>query len=120
MFGDIYPMKYMEKATDTFKRMKFQLSQVLPSLNQNLRSKQRKQDILYVVIDTSFRLHGEFYAEKELKVFLWNPQNVFTRMHRRKEGKIDVSCTSSGRDDQIATIVKLLNVIYESYGFNAI
>ena len=40
-----------------------------------------------IVIDASFRLHGEFYAEKELKVFLWNPWNVFTRMCTRKKGK---------------------------------
>ena len=33
-------------------------------LTPNLRCKNRKQ---YRVIDTSFRLHGEFYAEKVLK-----------------------------------------------------
>ena len=38
----------------------------------------------YRVIDTSFRLHDEFYAEKYSKVFLWNAWNVLTRMRRRK------------------------------------
>ena len=30
MFGDIYPIKYMRKTTDTFGRMKFQLTQTYP------------------------------------------------------------------------------------------
>ena len=40
-----------------------------------------------MVIDTSFRLHGEFCAEKYSKMFLWNAWNVLMRMHRRKKDK---------------------------------
>ena len=44
---------------------------------------------------------------------------VLTRMHRTKKGKEnDTFCTSSGRDDQIATNAKLLDITYESYGFS--
>ena len=56
------------KITDMFERMKFQLLQILPfQAKTYICCKQRKQDI---IIDASFRLHGEFYAEKYSKVFL--------------------------------------------------
>ena len=74
------------------------------------------------VIDTSFRLHGEFYAKKCSKVFLWNIWNLLTRIHRRKmkqETKNDAFCTPGSRDDQIATSAKLLDITHESYRFSA-
>ena len=97
-----------------FGRMKFWLLATnLTILSQNLCCKQRKEDR---VINVSFRLHGEFYAKKYLKVFLWNPWNVLTRMHRRKKRHF---CTYLRRDNQIATSAKLLDITYESYGFSA-
>ena len=39
-------------------------------------------------------------------------------LKERKEEN-DVFCTSSGRDDHIATSAKLLDIMYESYGFSA-
>ena len=35
-----------------------------------------------------------------------------------EERKNYAFCTSPGRDDQIATSAKLLNIMYESYGSN--
>ena len=35
-----------------------------------------------------------------------------------EEGRNDTFCTSLGRDDQIATSAKLLDIVYESYGFS--
>ena len=53
---------------------------------------------------------------KYSKVFMWNPWNVLIRMHRRKNKTF---CTSTGRDDQVATSAKLLDITYESYGFSS-
>ena len=39
-------------------------------------------------------------------------------MHRRNKEKNYAFCTSPGRDDHIATGAKLLNNMYESYGFS--
>ena len=40
-------------------------------------------------------------------------------MHRRgKKKKYDTSCKCEGRDDQIATNAKLLDIMLESYGFS--
>ena len=36
-----------------------------------------------------------------------------------KKEKTHTSCTSSGRDDQFATSAKLLDIMYEPFGFNA-
>ena len=68
---------YMGKTTDTFGRMKFQLPQTY-----RLKPKLMLQvaNTRYRVIDARFKLHGE-----SSKVFLWNPWNVLTRMHRRKK-----------------------------------
>ena len=51
-------------------------------LSQNLCCKLRKQ---HTAIDTSFKLHGEFYTEKYSKIILWNAWNVLTSMRRRKK-----------------------------------
>ena len=53
-------------------------------------------------------------TEKYSKVFLWNVWNVLTRMRR----KMDILYIMA-RDDQIATDVKLLDIMHESYGFSA-
>ena len=54
-------MKLMGKTTITFERMKFRsVTTKLTVLCQNVCCKYRKQDR---VIDTSFRLRGEFYTE---------------------------------------------------------
>ena len=46
-------------------------------------------------VEKHHRFHGEFYAEKYSKVFLWNVWNVLTRMRRRKKKeKNDAFCTS--------------------------
>ena len=68
------------------------------------------------VVDASFRFHYEFQVEKYLKVFLWNPQNVLMRMHRRKK-KITLAVHHE-QDDQIAISAKLLDIMHESYGFS--
>ena len=39
------------------------------------------------VIDTGFRLHGEFYDEKYSNIFSWNAWNVLIRVHRRRKKK---------------------------------
>ena len=36
---------------------------------------------------------------------------------KEKEEKYDTSCTSTGRDDQITTSAKLLDIKYKSYGY---
>ena len=66
------------------------------------------------VIDTGFRLYGEFYTEKYSNIFSWN---VLTRVHRGRKKK-NTFCTPTGRDDQITTIPKFLDITYESYGFS--
>ena len=78
---------------------------ILTVLSQNLCCKQRKQD---GVIDASFRLYGEFQAEKYSMVFLWNSWNDLTRMQRKK----DTYCTSGGSAVLIATGANLLNTKY--------
>ena len=37
---------------------------------------------------------------------------------KRKEEKYDTFCKCEGRDDQIATNAKLLDIMLESYGFS--
>ena len=69
----------------------------------------------YRVIDTSFRLHGKLYTEKYSKIFLWNAWNVLTRMRRRKGQILYIT----GRDDQITTSAKSLDITHKSYRFNA-
>ena len=59
MFGDIYP-KYKGKSNWYIQEDEISVTTNLTILSQNLCCKQRKQDR---VIDASFRLHGEFYAE---------------------------------------------------------
>ena len=39
-------------------------------------------------------------------------------MRMQKEGKYDAFCTSLGRDAQITTCTKLLDIKYEFYGFS--
>ena len=65
MYSDIYPTKYMRKATATFWELKFQLP-------QNLYCKCSKQ---HRVVEASFILYCEFYAENT-QIFLWNTWNI--------------------------------------------
>ena len=44
--------------------------------------------------------------------------NVLTGMCRRKKKKFDTFCTLPGRNDQMIIGAKLLDIIYESYGFS--
>ena len=39
-------------------------------------------------------------------------------MNRRKKKENDTFCTFPGREDQIATSAKLLDINHESYGFS--
>ena len=99
MFGDIYPTKYMGKSTDTFRRMKFWLTQILPFYAKTYAvSRDSKIELLMLVSD--------IIVISRLKILKWNPWNVLTRMCRRKKEINDVSYTSSGRDNQIATYQK--------------
>ena len=75
------------------------------------------KETLDTVIDASFRLHGEFYAEKYSKIFLWNPWNVSTRISRRMKEN-NTLCTPLGRDNQITTSAQWLGIMYDSYGFS--
>ena len=87
----------------------------LTVLSQNLCCKKGQQDR---IVDASFSLSGEFYAEKYLKVCLWNPWNVLTRMCRRKKEK-----TMLPIHPQVGTIklllIKKLDITSKSYGFSA-
>ena len=40
-------------------------------------------------------------------------------LQERKKEKINAFCTSLGRDNQIATSTKLLDIVYISYVFSA-
>ena len=75
------------------------------------------KETLDTVIDASFRLHGEFYAEKYSKIFLLNPWNVSTRISRRRKEN-NTLCTPLGRDNQITTSAQWLGIMYDSYGFS--
>ena len=66
----------------------------------------------------SFRLHGEYYTERYSKAFLWNEWIILMTIQIRKGIKGQVLYTS-GRDDQICTSAKLLDITYKSYGFLA-
>ena len=104
----------MGKTTDTFGRIKFQLPQILPFYTKTYAASKESK---IRVIDASFRLHSEFYAEKYSKVFLWNLWNVLMRMCRTKKN-YNAFCASLRRDYQIATSAKLLDVMYKSYGLS--
>ena len=54
-----------------------------------------------------------------LKDITVESMDVLTRMCRRKKEKNNASCISSGRDDQITTSAKLLDITYKSYGLCA-
>ena len=83
-------------------------------LSQNLCCKQRKHDN---IINASFKLHNELYGDEYSKVFLWNARNVLMRMHIKKRQILHIV----GRHNQIATSAsaKLLDIMYESYGFSS-
>ena len=66
-------------------------------------------------IDTSFRLHGEFYAKICSKGFLWNAWNVLKRMRTKR--KKDRSCTSQVGMFKSLPVPNSL-ILHKSYGFN--
>ena len=52
------------------------------------------------------------------KVFLWNPWCIVMRMCRRIFLEKNMTpCRSPVRDNQIATSAKLLDIMFEFYGF---
>ena len=107
-------MKYMGKITDMFGRLKFWLP--LKHNTYCFKAKLMLQvgQATYRVTDVSFRHDGKVWAEKYSKVFLWNAWNVLTRMRRRKK----LILYNRGRDNQITTGAKLLDIKYEFYGFS--
>ena len=66
----------MGKTTDTFGRSKFRLPVNLLFYSKTYAARRENNR----VIDTSFRLHGEFYAENTQRYFLWNKWNVLMKM----------------------------------------
>ena len=94
MFGEIFIPQNIWKKQLICLEVEISAATKLTVLRQNLCCKIKQ----HRTIDSSFRLHDQFYTEKYSKVFLWNAWNVLTKMQRKKGQILYIT----GRDDQIA------------------